>query len=95
MKKFHGVKFFAVSFDPQSFLTVDSYNMEEHLESSEHLVYYQYQESQVSLAVVVNRTFMSGGIDLHAHLFIDCCRTSCILFLHVNFSWLVLTAKLF
>ena len=30
-----------------------------------------YPESQVSLAVVVDKTFTSGGVEFHAHLFID------------------------
>ena len=40
---------------------VDNCNMDEHLESSWHLVHYQ-----VWLAVVVDRTFTSGSVELSA-----------------------------
>ena len=62
--------------------------MDERLESSWHLVYYQVQESQGSLAVVVDLTFTMGSVDLCASLFIDHC---CV----ILFFTMVLTARLF
>ena len=54
------------------FITVDDCNMDERLESSWHLVYStRYQESQGSLAVVVDRTFNSGSVDLRTSLITD------------------------
>jgi len=53
------------------FLTVDDCNMDECLESLWLLVYYQYQESQGLLAVVIDWTFISGSLDLHASLFTE------------------------
>ena len=41
IKNFRGVKISQFHSILEVFLTVDSYNMDEHLESSEHLVYYQ------------------------------------------------------
>jgi len=41
MKNSHVVKFSPFSFDSRNFLTVDYCNMDEHLESSWCLVYYQ------------------------------------------------------
>ena len=57
MKKFRVVKFSRFRSIRETFLTVDDYNMNEHLESSYH---FGYQESQGLLAVVVNRTFIPG-----------------------------------
>ena len=37
----------------------------------EFLAFTRYQENQGSLAVVVDQTFTSGGVDLRASLFID------------------------
>ena len=52
--------------------TVDDCNMDELLESSWRLVYTtRYQESQGSLAVVFDRTFTLGNVDLRANLFTD------------------------
>ena len=45
------------------FLTVNGYNLDEHLESSERLVYYQVTGEPGILAVVVDRTFTMGGVD--------------------------------
>ena len=49
---------------------IDKYNMDKHLESSYRLVYYQYQESQGSLAVVVDQTFILGSVDLRAQAYL-------------------------
>ena len=43
---------------------VNNYNMDERLESSWRLVYYQVQKSQGLLAIVIDRTFTSGSVDL-------------------------------
>ena len=52
--------------------TVDDCNMDELLESSWRLVHTtRYQESQGSLAVVFDRTFTPGNVDLRANLFTD------------------------
>ena len=63
------------------FLMVNGYNMDEHLESSKHLVYYQVtgepgiagcsRQSDIYLG-------MGGGWSLHAHLLIDHCYVSSI-----------------
>ena len=50
------------------FLTVDDHNMDKRLESSWHLVYYQVS-GEPGIAVVVDRTFTSGSVDLHAQAY--------------------------
>ena len=72
-KNFRGVKFFAVLFDLCNFLTVYGCKVDERLESSWRLVYYQVQESQGSMAVFVDLTFTLGSMDLRTSLFIDHC----------------------
>ena len=67
------------SFDPQIFLTVDSYTMDGCLEHSYHLVCYQ-ESGEPAMAdrntvavrssrlLVVNLTFTSGGVDVCTHV---------------------------
>ena len=72
VKNFCIVKFSRFRSIREIFLAVDYCNMDELLESSWRLVYYtRYQESQGSLAVVVDRTFTSWSVDLRASLFTD------------------------
>ena len=72
MKNFHVIKFSRFRLIREIFLTDDDYNMDELLESFWRLVYTtRYQESQGLFAVVVDRTFNSGNVDLHANLFTD------------------------
>ena len=68
-----------VSFDPRNFLTVDGYNVDEHLESFKCLLYSttRYQESQVLLAVYSCRfEIYLGGVWTCVHLSIDHHRVS-------------------
>ena len=55
----------------------------------------RYRESQVSLAVYsLDRTFTSGGVDLHAHLFVD--HHCVLIFFAVGLDReIILTAKFF
>jgi len=39
-----------------------------------HLVYYQVSGEPESLTVVIDQTFTSGSVDLHASLFVDHCH---------------------
>ena len=55
------------------FFTVDDYNVDEPLESSYDLLPGIRKAMQVSLTVVVDRTFALGGVDLRACFFIDHC----------------------
>ena len=66
VKNFRVVKFSQFILIRELFLTVDYCNMDEHLESSWCLVYYQVSESQGLLTVVVDWTFTPGSADLHA-----------------------------
>ena len=66
MKNFRVTKFSWFCSIREKFLTVDYCNMDERLESSWHLVYYQVSGKLGSLAVVVDRTFTSGNVDLRA-----------------------------
>ena len=66
------------------FLTVHDCNMDERLESSWRLVYYQVSgEPGIARCIVVDRTFNSGSVDLRASLFTDHRRV--ILFFAFNF----------
>ena len=60
VKNFHGVKFLQFRSIHEIFLTVDDYNKDERLEQPSIWSTTRYQESQVSLAVVVDWTL---GID--------------------------------
>ena len=72
VKNFRVIKFSWFRSICEIFLTVDDCNMDELLESSWRLVYTtRYQESQGLLAVVFDRTFNSGNVDLRANLFTD------------------------
>ena len=89
MLKIIQVKIFHVKFSQfcsirNFFLIVDDCNMDECLESSWHLVYYQISGEPGIGPVVVDRTFTSGSVDLRASLFIDHCRVilffACLIF---------------
>ena len=54
----------------------------------------RYQESQVSLTVVVDRAFTLGGVDLHMDTHSQMIAAQ-VFFSNVTFLQLVLTAKLF
>ena len=70
VKNFRVIKFSRFRLIREFFLTDDDCNMDELLESSWRLVYTtRYQESQGSFAVVIDRTFNSGNVNLHANLF--------------------------
>ena len=72
MKNFRVIKFSRFCSIREIFLAVDDCNMDKLLESSWRLVYTtRYHESQGLLAVVFDRAFTSGNVDLHANLFID------------------------
>ena len=53
----------------------------------------RYRESQVSLAVVVDQTFIPWGVWTHAHSYSLILAASG--FSHAKFSWLVSTMRLF
>ena len=97
MKNFRVIKFSRFCSIRKIFLTVDDCNMDECLESSWHLVYYQVSESQGWLAVVIDWTFTSGSVDLRASLFTDHCRVIlffvCLIFAVGLDRKIVLTAK--
>ena len=78
MKNFRVVKFSQFVLIREIFLAVDYCNLDERLESSGRLVYYQVSESQGSLTVVVDWTFTLWSVDLRASLFIDRCHVSLI-----------------
>ena len=69
-KNFRVVKF-SCSFDPRNFLTIDDCNMDERLESSWRLVYYQVSgEPGITGCVVVHRTFTPWSVNFvrkHIH----------------------------
>ena len=83
-------------------LTVDGYNVDEHL-----VIFWclpsttryncigraRYCWLYIHVHVVVVLTFTLGGVDLHAHLSIDHCHVS--FFFRVKFLRLATTAKLF
>ena len=48
---------------------IDDYNMDEHMESPTVYSTTVYQESQGSLVVVVDRTFIQGSVDLRAQAY--------------------------
>lgn len=68
LKKFL-VKFSRFCLIHKIFLMVGDCNMDKCLASSWCSVYYRYQKSQGSLAVVVDRTFTSGGVELCVQAF--------------------------
>ena len=72
VKNFHGVKFLQFRSIREFFLlTVDGHNKDKRLEQPSIWSTTRYQESQVSLAVVVDWTFISGGMDFCTRLCID------------------------
>ena len=77
VKNFRVIKFSRFRLIHNIFLTVNGCNMDERLESSVRAwrvtirmstwrVTIRHQESKESLAVVVDRTFILGSVDLHA-----------------------------
>ena len=99
---FRGVKFSWFSAIRKISLTVDGYNVDEHL-----VIFWclpsttryncigraRYCWLYIHVHVVVVLTFTLGGVDLHAHLSIDHCHVS--FFFRVKFLRLATTAKLF
>ena len=71
VKNFRGVKFLQFHSIRKIFLKVDGYNKDERLEQPSIWSTTRYQESQVSLAVVIDWTFTSGGMDICTRLCID------------------------
>ena len=71
VKNFRVVKFSQFHSIHEIFLTVDYCNMDESLESSWHLVYYQVSGEPGIARCVVCRTFTSWSVDLCASLFTD------------------------
>ena len=66
---------FVVCLIREIFLTVDSYMMDECLERSLRIVYYQASGEPAiagcNAVTVSSCTFTSGGVDVRAHLFVS------------------------
>ena len=73
------------------FLTINNYNMDEHLDSSKHLVYYQVTGEPGIAGYSRRSDIYLGGCRLHVHTY----SLIIALFSRVKFSRLVSTTKLF